>query len=154
MKEFEIVTKIKLWPFEELHPNDRQLVEMAIKATEGAYAEYSHFYVGAAARLADGTIVTGANQENAAFPSSLCAERTTLFAAQANYPTQPVETIAIATTQRQRLSQSPNLTLWRLPTGYDRRRRPLRHAHACAALWYRRRVRHCVCQRPLAVLFR
>ena len=96
MKEFEIVTKIKLWPFEELHPNDRQLVEMAIKATEGAYAEYSHFYVGAAARLADGTIVTGANQENAAFPSSLCAERTTLFAAQANYPTQPVETIAIA----------------------------------------------------------
>ena len=45
MKEFEIVTKIKLWPFEELHPNDRQLVEMAIKATEGAYAEYSHFYV-------------------------------------------------------------------------------------------------------------
>ena len=69
MKEFEIVTKIKLWPFEELHPNDRQLVEMAIKATEGAYAEYSHFYVGAAARLADGTIVTGANQENAS-PSS------------------------------------------------------------------------------------
>lgn len=69
MKEFEIVTKIKLWSFEELHPNDRQLVEMAIKATEGAYAEYSHFYVGAAARLADGTIVTGANQENAAFPS-------------------------------------------------------------------------------------
>ena len=52
MKEFEIVTKIKLWSFEELHPNDRQLVEMAIKATEGAYAEYSHFYVGAAARLA------------------------------------------------------------------------------------------------------
>lgn len=96
MKEFEIVTKIKLWPFEELHPNDRQLVEMAIKATEGAYAEYSHFYVGAAARLADGTIVTGANQENAAFPSGLCAERTTLFAAQANHPTQPVETIAIA----------------------------------------------------------
>lgn len=71
MKEFEIVTKIKLWSFEELHPNDRQLVEMAIKATEGAYAEYSHFYVGAAARLADGTIVTGANQENAAFPSGL-----------------------------------------------------------------------------------
>ena len=96
MKEFEIVTKIKLWSFEELHPNDRQLVEMAIKATEGAYAEYSHFYVGAAARLADGTIVTGANQENAAFPSGLCAERTTLFAAQANHPELSIKTIAIA----------------------------------------------------------
>ncbi|KAA5278143.1 cytidine deaminase, partial [Bacteroides eggerthii] len=57
---------------------------------------YSHFSVGAAARLSDNTIVTGTNQENAAYPSGLCAERTTLFYANSQYPGQAVETLAIA----------------------------------------------------------
>ena len=57
---------------------------------------YSGFHVGAAAKLANGIIVRGANQENAAYPSGLCAERTALFAAGAQYPDQPVTHLAIA----------------------------------------------------------
>lgn len=96
MKQFNIVIDIKHYQMDELSEADRHLVERAMEATHNAYAEYSHFYVGAAAQLADGTIVTGANQENAAFPSGLCAERTTLFAAQANYPSLPVAALAVA----------------------------------------------------------
>ena len=69
---------------------------MAREATQNSYAKYSRFYVGAALRLQDGRIVKGANQENAAFPSGLCAERTAIFAAQANDPEQPIVALAIA----------------------------------------------------------
>lgn len=65
---------------------DRELLATAVEAAAGAYAPYSHFHVGAALRLADGSIATGNNQENAAYPSGLCAERTTLFAASAQHP--------------------------------------------------------------------
>lgn len=70
----------------ELNSADQKLMQQAIKATEGAYAPYSHFQVGAALRLSDGTVVTGANQENAAYPSGLCAERTAIFAASTQRP--------------------------------------------------------------------
>jgi len=63
-----------------------ELVEHAKKATQDAYAPYSRFRVGAALLLDDGTIVTGTNQENAAFPSGMCAERTALFAAGTQHP--------------------------------------------------------------------
>lgn len=82
--------------FEELSGEDQSLIEAAIKATDNSYADYSHFHVGAAVRLSDSTIVIGANQENAAFPSGLCAERTAIFAAQAQYPKLAVEALAIA----------------------------------------------------------
>ena len=82
-------------------------MERALKATDNAYAEYSHFYVGAALRLADGNIVIGANQENAAFPSGLCAERTAIFAAQANYPDQHVTALAIAARNDNGLLEEP-----------------------------------------------
>lgn len=95
MKKININISIDHCQIDELSDDDRELVERALKATENAYAEYSHFYVGAALRLANGNIVIGANQENAAFPSGLCAERTAIFAAQANYPNQPVTTLAI-----------------------------------------------------------
>ena len=75
---------------------DRQLMDAAREATQRSYAPYSHFSVGAAARLENGTVVTGTNQENAAYPSGLCAERTTLFYANSQYPDQAVETLAIA----------------------------------------------------------
>ena len=65
---------------------DRELLERALEAAKGAYAPYSHFHVGAALRLADGSIVVGSNQENVAYPSGLCAERTALFAASAQRP--------------------------------------------------------------------
>lgn len=65
---------------------DKELMQRAIAAAEGAYAPYSHFLVGAALRLADGSVVIGNNQENAAYPSGLCAERTAIFAASAQRP--------------------------------------------------------------------
>lgn len=80
---------------EEMNPQDRQLVEDAIEAQKGSYAPYSRFNVGAALRLEDGTIVKGANQENAAYPSGLCAERTAMFSASANYPGKAMVSLAI-----------------------------------------------------------
>lgn len=80
---------------EELSTDERELMEAAMKATETAYVPYSQFHVGAAVRLADGTIVRGSNQENLAYPSGLCAERTALFSASAQYPDQAVESIAV-----------------------------------------------------------
>ena len=96
MKELEIKSTIKVCQMEELTAEERPLVELAIEATNRSYAPYSHFRVGAAVRLADGTEVIGCNQENAAYPSGLCAERTALFAAGAQYPDQPVEMLSIA----------------------------------------------------------
>lgn len=70
----------------DLEPADRELMERAVEATRSAYAPYSHFGVGAALRLADGSVVCGSNQENAAYPSGLCAERTAVFAASSHRP--------------------------------------------------------------------
>ncbi len=95
MKQIDINISIQSYQLDELSPQDQELVQAAIKATHNAYANYSRFYVGAALRLENGKIVIGANQENAAFPSGLCAERTAVFAAQANYPDSPIETLAI-----------------------------------------------------------
>lgn len=79
----------------ELPEEARALMEQAIAATVTAYSPYSHFQVGAAALLADGTIVQGSNQENIAYPSGLCAERTALFSASAQYPHQAVRALAV-----------------------------------------------------------
>lgn len=70
----------------ELSGKDRELMQRAVEAAEGAYAPYSGFHVGAAVRLKDGSVVVGSNQENVAYPSGLCAERTALFAASAQRP--------------------------------------------------------------------
>lgn len=90
---------------EELEPKDRELCEAAEKALAGSYAPYSKFNVGAAGRLADGSIVTGANQENAAYPSGLCAERTAMFSAHANHPDTPMTAIAITAAQNGKLNE-------------------------------------------------
>ena len=82
--------------YEELSEQDRLLVDAAKQATQRSYAPYSRFQVGAAALLADGTLVTGTNQENAAYPSGLCAERTTLFYAGSAHPDKAVVALAIA----------------------------------------------------------
>lgn len=96
MKEYTIQSTVRVYDWDELAAEDQKLVQAAKDATNGSYAPYSGFCVGAAARLGDGTIVIGSNQENVAFPSGLCAERTTLFAANAQYPDQPVLALAIA----------------------------------------------------------
>lgn len=80
----------------ELAPADRELCQAAKQACLASYAPYSHFHVGAAVRLANGQIVCGSNQENAAYPSGLCAERCALFAANAQHPAEAVEALAIA----------------------------------------------------------
>lgn len=74
---------------------DRELLESAVSAADGAYARYSLFRVGAAVRMSNGEVVIGSNQENAAYPSGLCAERTALFYASARYPKESVEAIAV-----------------------------------------------------------
>lgn len=79
----------------DLETNDRNLLESAKEASKKAYAPYSGFRVGAAIRLADNQIITGNNQENAAYPSGLCAERVAIFAASAKNPTAVIDCIAI-----------------------------------------------------------
>ncbi len=81
---------------DELQASDEELVQCAMKATDHSYSGYSHFCVGAALRLDNGRIIIGANQENAAFSATLCAERSAIFAAQAQYPEHHIEALAIA----------------------------------------------------------
>ena len=81
-----ITTKIEVYSYNELNETDKNLVERAKKATETSYAPYSKFNVGAAVLLENGEIISGSNQENAAFPSGTCAERTTIFYASARFP--------------------------------------------------------------------
>lgn len=96
MKEFTIHTQVRFYLENELSHDDQELISAAREATKRSYAPYSKFYVGAALRLANQQIVCGSNQENAAYPSGTCAERTAIFYANAQYPEQPVEALAIA----------------------------------------------------------
>ena len=95
MKEQILELSYRIYALDELPEESRKLVDAALEATQRSYAPYSHFYVGAAVKLDNGVIVTGNNQENVAFPSGLCAERTALFYANAQYPEVPVKALAI-----------------------------------------------------------
>ena len=99
MKEQNLNIRYMVAQLSELSHQEQELVNRAKAATSNAYANYSHFYVGAALLLGDGRIVIGANQENAAFPSGLCAER--------NYPDQPIQTLAIAARNGNGFLKSP-----------------------------------------------
>lgn len=92
---------------DELDVKDRELALAAIEATSQSYAPYSRFNVGAAVMFEDGEIVKGANQENAAYPSGLCAERTALFYASASRPDKAMTALAIAAAQNGELCQTP-----------------------------------------------
>lgn len=81
----------------DLTAADRELLAAAYRAAEAAHAPYSAFRVGAAARLANGEVIEGSNQENAAFPSGLCAERVLAFAAGAQHPGVVIEVMACVT---------------------------------------------------------
>lgn len=80
----------------DLQPEDAALVRKAIEATGLAYAPYSKFNVGAAAKLANGQILAGANQENASYPVGICAERTLLSTASSLFPNVAIDTMAIS----------------------------------------------------------
>ena len=105
-KEIKIAY-IEYESLDQLDPQDRELAEAAIEATKGSYAPYSGFNVGAAVRLDTGEIVKGANQENAAYPSGLCAERTAMFYASATYPDSIIESIAVTASQNGILCGNP-----------------------------------------------
>lgn len=107
MKDLAITSVIKVYEYDELNDADRALLNDAIEATQRSYAPYSHFSVGAAARLVNGVVITGTNQENAAYPSGLCAERTTIFYANSQYPDQAVMTLAIAARTEKDLIDTP-----------------------------------------------
>lgn len=95
MKISELKICYKVRGHSELSPEELVLLKSATEAATKAYAPYSHFRVGAAVKLANGEILSGCNQENAAYPSGLCAERVTVFYANAKYPDIAVETLLI-----------------------------------------------------------
>lgn len=108
MKDLELKINIKECQLEELSDMDQKLVEMAIQATGSSYARFSKFHVGACALLANNAVTFGCNQENAAFPAGICAERCAIFAAGAQYPDQAVRSLAIAARDTQgQLTQEP-----------------------------------------------
>lgn len=92
---------------DDLAEKQALLVNSAIKAARDAYAPYSEYHVGAAVRLANGEIVIGSNQENAAYPSGLCAERVAVFYAGARHPDVAVEAIAIAAIREGIVQEEP-----------------------------------------------
>ncbi len=96
MKQINLTTKITVYSYDECTEVEKKLIDAAKESTSSAYAPYSNFKVGAALLLENGEIVTGNNQENAAYPSGLCAERTAVFYANAQYPNQKVEALAVA----------------------------------------------------------
>lgn len=90
MDPFFVVTHL-----EDLDPESRYLAHKARDAAEHAYAPYSKFQVGAAVLTDNGTIITGSNQENAAYPSGMCAERVSLYSALAQHPEATITKIAV-----------------------------------------------------------
>ena len=96
MENIKIFAKIQVYNYNELNLVEKNLIDTAKEAVKRAYAPYSRFQVGAAVLLANQEIISGSNQENVAFPSGLCAERTTLFYANSRFPDTAVEAIAVA----------------------------------------------------------
>jgi len=92
---------------DELSDEEQQLIEKAIQAARDAYAPYSEFHVGASLLLENGTFIYGNNQENAAYPDGLCAERVAMFAANAMHPGSPVKMMAIAAIFQDKLLDQP-----------------------------------------------
>lgn len=89
------MTEHKSCPFDDLDQETAELIRTAERALVNAYAPYSHFRVGAALLLENGNVVTGTNQENAAYPSGMCAERVALFSAASSAPGVMIRKIAI-----------------------------------------------------------
>ncbi len=106
-KREAIISYLEFQGIDELPDADRKLVEEAVAAASGAYAPYSNFMVGAAILLDDGTVIRGANVENAAFPSGSCAEKTALSYTVANHHDKRSVAIAIAALSGGKLTRDP-----------------------------------------------
>jgi len=107
MKQERTITFHEYSSLSEMSQMDKLLIEAAHNAAQHAYAPYSKFKVGAAVLLANGKTVTGSNQENAAYPSGLCAERVALFSANSQYPEVALKTLAICAISNNELTQQP-----------------------------------------------
>ena len=108
MKEIQIETKLSVFEsFEELSQSEKDFMNQAIEIRKKAYAPYSKFQVGAAIVLDNGVVLQGSNQENAAYPSGLCAERVVIFYAGANYPNSKIMKLFISATPSDRDSENP-----------------------------------------------
>ncbi len=108
MKEIHITTTFEVFhSVADLSENIQTLMQQAIEIRKKAYAPYSHFRVGAAILLDNGKIVLGSNQENAAYPSGLCAERVAIYQAGAIYPEARIVTIAITAASDSNPTLSP-----------------------------------------------
>jgi len=99
---FEVITS-----YDQLNDIEKTLFNKAETIREKAYAPYSNFFVGCALLLENGEIITGNNQENAAYPSGLCAERTTIFWTSANYPDVKIKKIFVIGAPKDILSSIP-----------------------------------------------
>lgn len=108
MENIQFVIDVEMRSYDELSESDRMLIDAAKEATSRSYAPYSHFFVGASALLSNGKIITGINQENAAFPSGLCAERTAIFYANSEYPNAAVKSMAVACRDQQDFIERPS----------------------------------------------
>ena len=95
MKAIKLICAITEQPEKELSSSDQKLLSEAKKSANSAYAPYSKFKVGSAVLLENGKIISGNNQENAAYPSGLCAERVALFYASSQNPNATIKSIAI-----------------------------------------------------------
>ena len=101
---------VRLYEYDQLDELSEEqvlLVNSAIKAARDAYAPYSEYHVGAALRLANGEIIIGSNQENAAYPSGLCAERVAVYYAGARHPNVAVQSIAIVAIRDGVIQEAP-----------------------------------------------
>jgi cytidine deaminase len=96
MKEITLESKIRVCQKNELPADEQKLIELAIESTNHSYAPHSHFHVGASLLLANGEFINGCNQENAVLPAGICAERSAIFSAGAQYPDEAVIKLAIA----------------------------------------------------------
>lgn len=108
MKKIEINTPLTIFEnVDELPLEVQLLVQNAVEARKTAYAPYSNFNVGAALLLENGKIITGSNQENAAYPSGICAERVAIWKAASDYPNVNVKKLVITASSKNKIVNSP-----------------------------------------------
>lgn len=107
MKQIQLTYTLSVLSWTEVEEKAKEVIEAAKEASFKAYAPYSHFRVGAAVLLDNDVLVAGNNQENAAFPSGICAERTAVFSANSLYPDSAIRILAIAAQQNGQFLQNP-----------------------------------------------
>ena len=154
MKELNIEIAVKIYDYEELDAADRELMDAAREATNRSYAPYSHFSVGAAARLANGIVVTGTNQENAAYPSGLCRTHHPILC---QLPTSRPGSDHPRHCRTQRARRVPGVShpsLRRLPASDARNGEALQASHEGVAVWQKGNLRAEECGRITATLVR